>query len=152
MLENRNADKLLDIQSLIRRECVFLGSWYMLPTVNSRTFPSLRSLPRKRESHFCWLLVLWTTWIHKRNSEEQRPAANAIQGLGGEAHEANVNVFIDFYVLFLPVKSENTGKLSASVWQASIRLLKSVPTGSRGCPTQPSRLVIEVMLLWGSSV
>ena len=68
---------------------------------------------------------------------------------GGEAHETNVNVFI---VLFLPVKSENTGKLSSSVRQASIRLLKSVPTGSRGCPTQPSRLVIEVILLWGSSV
>lgn len=54
--------------------------------------------------------------------------------------------------MVLPVKSENTEKLSSSVRQASIRLLKRVPTGSRGCPTQPSRLVIEVMLLWGSSV
>lgn len=52
----------------------------------------------------------------------------------------------------LPVKSESPEKVSSSVWQASMRLLKSVPTGSKGCPTQPSRLVIEVMLLWGSSV
>lgn len=54
--------------------------------------------------------------------------------------------------MILPVKSENPGKLSSSMWQASIRLLKRVPTGSSGCPTQPSKLVIEVMLLWGSSV
>lgn len=47
----------------------------------------------------------------------------------------------------LPVQSENPEKVSSSVWQASMRLLKRVPTGSRGCPTQPSRLVIEVMLL-----
>lgn len=54
--------------------------------------------------------------------------------------------------LVLPVKSENPEKFSSSIRQASMRLLKRVPTGSRGCPTQPSRLVIEVMLLWGSSV
>lgn len=70
---------------------------------------------------------------------------NALQGLGKKRHMRQM-------LMILPVKSENPGKLSSSMWQASIRLLKRVPTGSSGCPTQPSKLVIEVMLLWGSSV
>lgn len=50
------------------------------------------------------------------------------------------------------MKSENPWKLSSSTLQASIRLLKRVPMGSKGCPTQPSRFVIEVTPLWRRSV
>lgn len=33
----------------------------------------------------------------------------------------------------------------------SVRVLNRVPMGSRGCPTQPSMLVMEVWPLWSNS-
>lgn len=41
--------------------------------------------------------------------------------------------------------------LSSSTRQVSVSVVNRQPIGSKGCPTQPSRLVVEVTPLWRSS-
>lgn len=53
--------------------------------------------------------------------------------------------------VFVPEKSSRAVAASSLPRPVSMRVLNSVPMGSRGWPTQPSRLVTDVIPLWSSS-
>lgn len=142
-----NVDKFLDVELLTRREHIFLRFFTHAVNCWPLRLPSLWKPTWKCQSvHvLAFLLTVGTVnYMDSLNELWRKIMTNAIQGLGKKGMRQ--------MSMILPVKSENPEKLSSSMWQASIRLLKRVPTGSSGCPTQPSKLVIEVMLLWGSSV
>lgn len=55
------------------------------------------------------------------------------------------------YMSAAPERSKQVLEPSSPTRPDSVRVLNRVPMGSRGCPTQPSMLVMEVWPLWSNS-
>lgn len=55
------------------------------------------------------------------------------------------------YQIKAPERSKQVLVPSSPARPDSVKVLNRVPMGSRGCPTQPSMLVMEVWPLWSNS-
>lgn len=62
-----------------------------------------------------------------------------------------MGLFASFRHSAIPDRSKQVLEPSSPPRPGSVRVLKRVPMGSRGCPTQPSMLVMEVWPLCSNS-
>lgn len=62
-----------------------------------------------------------------------------------------MNLVEGYWMQAAPERSKQVLEPSSPTRPDSVRVLNRVPMGSRGCPTQPSMLVVEVCPLWSNS-